>query len=267
MTLLQKNLGKHYKWWYQYKTSFKSSTAYRWSNLSWLLGRVFVLGFTILLWKINIDAGSNLFTFNQIFTYYIIGSIFFLDNGVHYGVSEWIKNGKNSIRMLYPSNTLFMYFVGDIGWHAFSQGLEVLIYIIVAIFGLQFLLIPAGVNIFYFAMLVIISYIMKVYFYYILGFMAFFITDIWGIIDSQGQIVGFLSSKMLPLTSTAFLLPLTYLPFAFFYHHPMQVYFGNYSWNQSFMTILTGLFWILILHIAAMKLWKVGLKRYEAVGL
>jgi ABC-2 type transport system permease protein len=267
MTFLQKTLGKNYKWWYQYKTAFKSSTAYRWSNLSWLLGRILVLGFTILLWKINIDAGSNLFTFNQIFTYYIIGSIFFLDNGVHYGVSEWIKNGKNSIRMLYPSNTLFMYFAGDVGWHAFSQGLEVLIFILVAVFGLQFLLLPTGLNILFFAILAIIAYIMKVYYYYILGFLAFFITDIWGIIDSQGQIVGFLSGKMLPLTSTPFLLPLTYLPFAFFYHHPMQVYFGNYKWNQSLVTILTGLFWILILHIATMKLWKLGLKKYEAVGL
>jgi ABC-2 type transport system permease protein len=267
MTFLQQTLGKNYKWWYQYKTAFKSSTAYRWSNLSWLLGRILVLGFTILLWKINIDAGSNLFTFSQIFTYYVIGSIFFLDNGVHYGVSEWIKNGKNSIRMLYPSNTLFMYFIGDVGWHVFSQSLEILIFMIVAILGFQFLLIPTGINFILFSILVVIAYIMKVFYNYILGFLAFFITDIWGIIDSQSQIVGFLSGKMLPLTSTIFLLPLTYLPFAFFYHHPMQVYFGNYSMNQSLTTIATGLLWILLLHIATMKIWKIGLKRYEAVGL
>ena len=267
MTFLQQTLGKNYKWWYQYKTAFKSSTAYRWSNLSWLLGRILILGFTILLWKINIDAGSNLFTFNQIFTYYIVGSIFFLDNGVHYGVSQHIQSGKISIRMLYPSNTLFQYFIGDIGWHAFIDILERILFITVAILGHQYLILPNYQNILPFALLVLIAFVSKVYYNYLLGFFAFFMTDIFGIIDSQAQIIGFLSGKLLPLASAAFLLPLTYLPFAFFYHHPSQVYFGNYNLNQSIFTILIGLIWITILHIITIRFWKIGLKKYEAVGL
>ena len=267
MTFLRQTLGKNYKWWYQYKTAFKSSTAYRWSNLSWLLGRILVLGFTILLWKINIDAGSNLFTFNQIFTYYIIGSIFFLDNGVHYGVSQHIQNGKISTRMLYPSNTLFMYFVGDIGWHAFADILERILFIIIAVLGHQYLILPTLSNLPVFVILIIFAFVTKVYYHYLLGFLAFFMTDVFGVVDSQERIIGFLSGKVLPLTSAAFLLPLTYLPFAYFYHHPMQVYFGNYTLSQSLTTILTGMLWILFLHLTTIKLWKIGLKRYEAVGL
>jgi ABC-2 type transport system permease protein len=264
---LQNILGKNYKWIYQYQTASKSAMAYRWSNITWLLGRLLILSFTILLWKINIDAGSDLFTFPQIFTYYIVGGIFFLDNGVHYGVSQQIKNGKLSTRMLYPSNTLFMYFVGDIGWHCFSDIIERILFVSVAIFGFSYMILPSGINVFLFLVLAIIGYIIKIYYSYLLGFLAFFMTDIFGIIDSQNSIVGFLSGKVLPLTSTAMLLPLTYLPFAFLYHHPLQVYFGNYNLENSFLTILTGIIWIVFLHLATIKLWSIGLKKYESVGM
>jgi ABC-2 type transport system permease protein len=267
MTFLQSTLGKNYKWWYHYLINFRSSTAYKWSNIGWLVGRILILAFTILLWKINIDAGSILFSFSQIFTYYIVGSIFLVDNGVHFGVSQKIASGKITNKLLYPANSLFQFFIGDIGWHAYTDIFERAFFISIAIIGHEYLILPNLNNIPVFIILAIFAFVTKVYYHYLLGFLAFLITDAWGIIDSQEQIVGFLSGKILPLTSAAFLTPLTYLPFAFFYHHPMQVYFGNYSWNQSFMTIVTGLIWILVLHIATIKLWQVGLKRYEAVGL
>jgi ABC-2 type transport system permease protein len=264
---LQSILGRNYKWWYMYKTASKSSTAYRWSNVSWLIGRLLVLSFTILLWKVNIDAGSNLFTFSQIFTYYIVGGIFFVDNGVHYGISQHIQSGKLSTRMLYPTNTLFIYYIGDTGWRCFTAIVEVILFVVVAIVGFQYFILPNMFNILVFLILCIIGYVMKVYYNYLLGFMAFFIVDIVGIVDSQKSVVGFLSGQILPLTSATFLTFLTYFPFAYFYHHPMQVYLGGYSSPQSIQVAIFGLIWILILHFATIKLWQVGLKKYESVGL
>jgi ABC-2 type transport system permease protein len=264
---LQSILASNYKWWYQYKTTFKSATAYRWSNISFLIGRFITLGFTVIVWKLNIDAGSNLFTFQQIFTYYVIGSIFFVENGVHYGVSNAIKSGYLSTRMLYPSNTLFGYFMRDIGYHAFTDIIERVLFVGTAILGFQYLIMPSLDNIFLFLIMVILAYIMRVYYYYILGFVAFFIVDIFGVVDTQGALVGFLSGKVLPLTSAAFLLVLTYSPFAYFYHHPMQVYLGGYNLVQSVQVIIFGLVWILALHMLMLKLWKYGLKKYESVGL
>lgn len=88
--------------------------------MSWMLGQMIVLGFTLLLWKINIDVGSNLFQFGEIFTYYIVGNIFLVDNSVHYGVSEKIKNGRISTSLLLPSNFFGLYFFGDMGWRGFA---------------------------------------------------------------------------------------------------------------------------------------------------
>jgi ABC-2 type transport system permease protein len=267
MTFLQNTLGRNYKWWYIILYRFRVSTTYRWSSFIWSLGRLVILGFTLLLWKLNIDAGSNLFSFKQIFTYYIAGSIFLLDNEVN-GILSWqIKDGKLNNKLIQPTNPLLQYFFLDTGWQIFNWIIEAIIISCVALIGWNNLILPTIENFLLFMIFALIAFIIKLYFGYLIGLLAFFLVSVDSLIEVQNDIIRFLSGQSLPLNTAKFLLPLTQLPFAFMYYYPMQVWFGEIKGWDLVNIIGLSLFWILVLHIIVLFVYKKGLKKYEAVGL
>lgn len=107
--------------------------------------------------------------------------------------------------------------------------------------GSSYFILPTFTSFELFLLICIIAFLSSFGTILCLVFWLFFITDIWGIVDSQAQVINFLSGKMLPLTATAILTPLTYLPFAYFYHHPMQIYFGKYDFNQTILVFAGGI--------------------------
>jgi ABC-2 type transport system permease protein len=74
-----------------------------------------------------------------------------------------------------------------------------------------------------------------------------------------------LSGGIVPLIG--FLNFLSILPFSFWVHHPMQIYLGNYSTLETFYVFAGGFGWCVILYFLAQFIFKLGLKRNEAVGL
>jgi ABC-type uncharacterized transport system permease subunit len=92
-TLMERLLGNHYKWWFFLVHTFKSSTIYRGSTLIYMVGRFLILGLTILIWYLNIAAGSNLLDFSTVFTYYIAGSLLTFSSGMQWNIGNAIKDG------------------------------------------------------------------------------------------------------------------------------------------------------------------------------
>ena len=55
--------------------------------------------------------------------------------------------------------------------------------------------------------------------------------------------------------------------FAFTFYHPMQIYLGKYSILETIYVFGGGIVWCIILYYSAKWVFKMGLKRNEAVGL
>jgi ABC-2 type transport system permease protein len=113
----------------------------------------------------------------------------------------------------------------------------------------------------------IIGYFVSILFAFILGCTSFFLTDAHAILDLQYQADYFLSGKAIPLSVVNFLQPIIFLPFAFTFFHPTQIYLGKYSTIEIIYTFLGGITWCFVLWIAARAIFKLGLKKNEAVGL
>ena len=267
MTVLQSLLGRRYKWLYLLGYQIKASTTYRTSAIIWMIVKLIVIFSTILVWKVNIDNGSKLFEFKEVLTYYIVGSIIALSNGVHWNVSDRIMKGTLSKYLIVPSNVMARYILEDIGWWLFQNTIEVISLILIAIFFAGNIILSTPILILNYIICAIIGYIISIFFSYILGSMAFFLTDAHGILDLQSQSNYFLSGKAIPLNSTPGLKILTILPFSYTFYHPIQIYLGKYNDAQIIYTIGSGIFWAIVLFIAARVIFKFGLKRNEAVGL
>ena len=100
------------------------------------------------------------------------------------------------------------------------------------------------------------------------SFSAFWLTRINGIILNFGFLLAIFSGRNFPLNLLieSFSWNL-FNPFAFTFYHPMQIYLGKYSQIEIIQTFVGGIIWCLVLFILARIVFKMGLKRNEAVGL
>jgi ABC-2 type transport system permease protein len=261
----QSFLGKYYKYLYILIHSFKSATAYRWSTLSWLFSRLLTIGATVLIWKLNIESGSAIIKFNEIFTYYIVGGILSINNGVSYNLSGSIKSGSLTTKQLRPTSIWLQCILNDFGWNGFTILLEMSILFLIGLIGREFMILPSFDILIFGILAFLIGIILRIFINLIAGMCAFFMTDAWGVIDLFAQLNWHLSGKSIPLNIISTLLVQT--PFAFLYFVPMQIYLNKYNFEQIIIAIFGGIIWCLVLFVIARIIFKIGLKKNEAVGL
>jgi ABC-2 type transport system permease protein len=157
--------------------------------------------------------------------------------------------------------------VSDFGWWLIPSIIEIIILLGIALLGWQYVILPSLINFVLYLLVGIIGYFITVFFAYILGSLAFFIVDVQGVLEIQNQVNFIFSGKAIPLDVSAFLKPLIFLPFAFTFYHPMQIYLGKYNFQETLAVFLGGIIWCLVLYFLAKIVFKIGLKKNEAVGL
>ena len=79
----------------------------------------------------------------------------------------------------------------------------------------------------------------------------------------------FASGEFFPLSilSPLFFYILAGLPFAFLLYYPLIVYLGKLSLHKTALVILAQVFWIAVFSLAALVVWKKGLKKYSGEGI
>ena len=266
-TFMQKLLGQNYKWWYLFVHGIKLNTAYRLSTLIWMFGSLLTLLVTIFVWWVNIQSGSTLIDFKTIFTYYIFGNIISLQNAVQWNLARSIQNGKISSKLLNPSNFMAQVIIIDFGWNLFPRMVEILLLLLIGSLGSQFIIFASIWNFILYILLGILGYFISIFISYILGCIAFFIVDVDGVMEINNQLSFVLSGKALPISIIPVLFGANFLPFAFTFYHPMQIYLGKYDFNQTLMVFAGGIAWCVVLYFLAKWVFKMGLKKNEAVGL
>jgi len=259
-------LGKNYKWWYLFIYGFKSGTAYNLSNLFWVVSEMITVLGVILVWFIN---KNEVYSLSEVMTYFIIGQMFLLGNhAITQKMVDDISTGKITSKLLLPSNLFLQYIIRDLGYSLYSRIVSFFVYFLVAIIFQKYIILPQNLTdftLFYF--FVIISFWITSFIELALGSLTFFSPEIWSLIDSLRAIFRFASGGVLPLNILSFTLFLTLLPFSFTFYHPMQMYLGKLEPSSIFNLILGGLIWAVIILIIAIKVFKLGLKRNESVGL
>ena len=107
---------------------------------------------------------------------------------------------------------------------------------------------------------------------YLKGCVGFWVTNNYNsvpVIQAITVVISILNGAIIPLQMLFkdFDHPMLWTPFAFLLHHPMQIYLGKYSQLEILQTFAGGIIWCLVLFILARIVFKMGLKRNEAVGL
>jgi ABC-2 type transport system permease protein len=264
-TFLQKFLGKNYKWWYAFKYEWAKTGASSFADLI-LQFQIFISNsLWIYIWSLN--SVQNVI-------YLLTGRVFnFLISNFWYGRigSDIIFGSLNNILLL-PNSIFKIYFFQSLGARLYRNIMStVTIFIVALLFNFYVVKIPLSFNFLFLLPFLPLVFCINFFTAILIGSIAFFINDkrdFSHLTEVIQQILNIFIGLFIPLNQVPFLGSfLIYLPFSICFYHPTQIYLGKYTNLEIFYVFLGGLAWCFVLYFLAKLVFKMGLKRNEAVGL
>jgi ABC-type uncharacterized transport system permease subunit len=268
MTFLQKTLGQNYKWLYIVKYNFPITN----TNIVGMLLNSIPL---ILNSLIVIYIWSKVTSSIAIFTYLIVGRIYksFAESVPEISVALDVIEGRLTSKVLYPKDYFVFRFFSLLGRRVQRNSLEILTFVLTAVIATYFfgpIQATSPQTILILLLFIPISYFVNNTIGFWAGSLAFFIKDkreFSAVQDAYNTTKVMLFGLIVPLDQLPFASFFSFLPTAYFVHHPMQIYLGKYNFDQTIQVFAGGLIWCFILWIVARITFRLGLKKNEAVGL
>lgn len=124
-------------------------------------------------------------------------------------------------------------------------------------------------NIILLAAMLVVTYFINLLIAILIGFIGFWTTEIAGVQYSIKIFIKLLSGVFFPLNLLpAFFAKISLLsPFAYTVYIPVQLYLGKISFAEGLRGLAIEIIWLVILYVIIKVVWRLGLKKYESVGI
>ena len=260
-------LKNKYKWYELIKYNIKVAGSGSFVNFMGVISNVIFITALMYIWSTKSAS-------QEIFTYLLIGRIYkSIGENYFYGTLSYdILIGKLSNKLLLPTSIFFHYFFLMIGRRIFRNLLELIGYTISTILCVYFFIAPIFnlLSALFILLLVPITFFINHLIGSLVGCIAFNIKnkrDFDGIDKVWNRVRDVVSGGLIPLSMLPYSGFFSILPTSFILHHPMQIYLGKYNSSEIIMTFVGGISWCFVLFILARVVFKIGMKKNEAVGL
>lgn len=260
MSFLQQALGKNYKWYYIFKYYFKYDFMLGNTIWHWMIGNLLTAFSFVFLWSFVVKN-------NDYAAYALVGAICTRLTGSwkSWYFAEIIRNGRIAKDLLMPTSFFKSNFVMSFTTPLLETFMIVTIlsFLGFLIFGIKVTLPIVFISIPFVIMGSFINYCINC----LIGYIAFWEENSGSFINMAYQITPFFSGGFIPLVALPFYEYLKYNPFAYLVHAPTQIYLGKYSTTEIIYTFAGGIVWCFLLWLLTRIVFKLGLKKNEAVGL
>ncbi len=254
--ILQKILGKNYKWWYVAKYYHKLETRYFWTNLFYFFGLSATIYINFLVWQVNKASF-------EVITNILVSGLFltFTNSTIYWHIGKQVESGALSKRLIEPNSHFLVWLLTNIGWLP-STSFYYIFAIIPLFVSVNY--IPSLSSILVILFLSVLGFLIRFLIGCMIGFSAFWSTKTYGQVVFYQSFLPLITGALIPYSYFPETLrnTLTTSPFGYIIYHPMQIYLGKYSIVEIVQTYVGGIAWCL-----ARIVFKIGLKRNEAVGL
>lgn len=256
------------------KTAWVRNLHFRFAISMYRIGEIAETLVLILMWTAIYSNGSELikgFTLNEMITYVLIGNLcaVAVRNFIPALVSRDINEGKLSFFLVKPISYIRYIFVNEIGRTALIIAMSVVSQFIVIVFFLNKIIVNSDIRyIVLILVMLLLAFIIELLIGFLIGTISFWSDEVDGLQVSIDRIKRFFSGGYFPLS----ILPIglavasTYLPFAYSFFIPAQLYLKKITLYQGLIGLAIQLGWIAALSIIVYIVWKRGLRRYEATG-
>lgn len=255
------------KYWFLFLYQIKKTTTYRLDMFLQQIAATVDTLIIMLIWSFNNVSGNY-----NIFAYLLIGRVFQRLTRITVGqdLGLKIKNGSISQDLLLPGNLNVRWLIQSIGERVISNFSAVIVILILSLFFEGSLAAPvsplAG---FLFFLYIFISIIQNYFWQIIMASSSFWTADNFGIIYLNIQVIMILAGVAIPFDRLGkFGEIMQYNPFATLFYSPMKIYLDpTLSTQTQLLFFGMGIFWTIVFAFLANFIFKIGLKKNEAIGL
>jgi ABC-2 type transport system permease protein len=254
----------------------QNTFVYRWNFiLRSVFGIVPLIG-TIFLWRamFGTDTGSQIsgYTYSQLIFYFAMA--IFVENLVSPTDDEWqiageIRDGKMSFLLLKPVNYLAYRFTLYASYRLLYTAVLLPGIALIFFFLREHITLPAqGFTWLAFAVSAGLAALIQFFIAYALAMLAFWILEISTVVFIVFSVEYFLSGLAFPLS----MLPpmfagfVKWSPFPYQLYFPVQVFMERVHGQELTTGFAIQAGWAFVMWLLAVGLWRLGIRRYQAVG-
>lgn len=184
-----------------------------------------------------------------------------------YGWEERIRSGQLSAMLLMPLHPLHR----DIAYFAGMKFVVIVLWLPLAAFlAIVFrpVLSPGLLEVAVFAVAIWGAYLIRTMLLWILGLVSFWTTRVAALFELYFALELLLSGRLVPMTlMPAWVQSLArFLPFQWTFGFPIEALIGTLSPSQLLGGLAMQLFWTVAGAVTLQVVWRVGIRRYSAVG-
>ncbi len=258
--------------WVIMKTAWQRNLNYRFSVMAYRVGEMVEVLVIVLMWTAIYASGMSTikgFTMEEMITYVLVGNLCALTvrNFLTGYVSRDIETGRLSIYLTRPISYIKYIFVNELGRILLSTVVSVASQFVIILFFLDKVVFNTDIR--YLGVMVVmifLAFVMELLISFSIGMIAFWTDEVDGVYTTIDRIKRFFAGGYFPLS----LLPASlatvssYLPFAYSFFVPAQLYLKKIDLAQGIKGLGVQVVWIVVLSFLLLFIWKRGLKKYEA---
>lgn len=181
--------------------------------------------------------------------------------------NEDILQGELVRELLKPIDYLWLKLSNETPWRLIQGMYGILILGVFFLFGMTFTITSQMVTIFQAICVIVIAFALGFLFKMILGVLAFWMTDISGVLETNDVLILLFSGIILPfdLLPTWIQKIALFTPYPYIVYYPVVALMGRVNFNFS-QVIVQELVWVAALFALYRLLWAQGVKRFSGVG-
>ncbi len=253
----------------------QNTFVYRWNFvLRSVFGIVPLVG-TIFLWKAMFSSGGGQlsgYTYSQLILYFAM--CIFVENLVTPTEDEWqiageIRDGKMSFLLLKPLNYLAYRFTLYASYRLLYTAVLLPGIVLIFFFLRDHITLPSHASTWiFFALGTGMAALIQFFIAYSIAMLAFWILEISTIVFMVFSVEYFLSGQIFPLDMLpAWLAAIVkWSPFPYEMYFPVQIFMERVSGAKLLQGLAIQAFWVVMMWLLAVGLWRRGIRRYQAVG-
>jgi ABC-2 type transport system permease protein len=274
-----RGMARRMPWLLKYKKAFEMGFAtaleYRVNFLISLISAAYPIFIQYFLWTaIYLNATTDLvygFTFQQMMAYTFMAGLVarIVRTGFEYEIMDDIKSGKFSRFLVQPLG-YFPYRLASYFGNKLPNQVIILLILTLLLVGLNIFwgvtLEPLRIGLFLIALA--LAVVLNFLIFYGISAIAFWLVEIGFLFEGIRIVFILFSGGIFPLEvfGPTFMRVMDFLPFKFTVSYPINVLNGKIPLPQVYSGFGVQLLWIGVIWVLANLLWRIGSKRYVAVG-
>jgi ABC-2 type transport system permease protein len=257
------------------KNEWGRQMTYRVNQFTYRIGNIFEILVQILIWTAIFQKASIIkgYTYQEMMTYIIIGwLISFLMANFNFEdyISYHIQRGDLSNFLSKPIDYVNYLIILSLARTSFTMVVSLFANILLLLIFRNSIIFSKNIFVWLILLaMIVVGYFIKLFISILIGFISFWTTDNSGIFYSISTFSKFLSGAYFPIN----ILPITFLnfslalPFIYTFYFPAQLYLGKISITEGLRGLGIEIVWAAVLYLATRAVWRLGIKKYESVGI